>query len=92
MFIQSILTKLGKEPVVFEPRLVFPPPLPTECYPGGLDSKESAFSAGDLNSIPDSGRSSGEVIRYPLQYSCLDNSTDREAWLAIVHGVAKSRT
>ena len=35
----------------------------------GLDSKESAFNAGDLGSIPGSGRSTGEGIGYPLQYS-----------------------
>ena len=37
--------------------------------PGGSDSKESACNAGDLNSNPGSGRSPGEGIGYPLQYS-----------------------
>ena len=61
-------------------------------FPGGSDSKESACNAGDLGSIPGLGRSSGEGNGYPLQYSCLENSMDRGAWQAIVHGVAKSWT
>ena len=47
--------------------------------PGGLDDKESAYHAGDLGSVPGLGRSSGEWNGYPLQYSCLENSMDREA-------------
>ena len=43
---------------------------------GGSESKESAFSAGDLGSIPGFGRSSGEGNGYPLQYSGLENSMD----------------
>ena len=39
----------------------------------GSDGKESACSAGDLGSIPGSGRSPGEKNGYPLQYSCLEN-------------------
>ena len=38
------------------------------------------------------GRSPGEGNGYPLQYSCLENSMDRGAWRAIVHGVAKNGT
>ena len=63
-----------------------------ESSPGGSDSKESACSAGDLGLIPGSGRSSGERNGYPLQYSCLENSKDRRAWRATVHGVTKNRT
>jgi len=48
-------------------------------FPGGLDSKESACSAGDLGSTPGSGRSPGEENGYPLQYSCLENSMSRRA-------------
>ena len=47
--------------------------------PGGSDGKESACSAGDLGSIPGSGRSPGEGNGYPLQYSCLENPMDRGA-------------
>ena len=50
---------------------------------GGLDGKESACNAGDLSSIPWSGRSSREGNGYPLQYSCLKNSKDRRAWQAM---------
>ena len=38
------------------------------------------------------GKSSGEGNGYPLQYSCLENPTDRGAWRATVHGVAKNWT
>ena len=53
---------------------------------------ESACSAGDLGSIPGLGRYPGDRNGNPLQYSCLENSMDRGAWQATVHGVAKSRT
>ena len=59
---------------------------------GGSDGKESAYNAGDLSSIPGSGRSLGEGNDYPLLYSCLENSMDRGGWQATVYGVAKSRT
>ena len=59
-------------------------------FPGGSDSKDSACSAGDPGSIPGSGRSPGEGNGYPLLYSCLENSKDRGAWWAVVHGVVKS--
>ena len=52
--------------------------------------KESACSAGDLGSIPGSGRAAGEGNGNPLQYSCLHNSMDRGAWWATVHGAADS--
>ena len=61
-------------------------------FPGGSDGKEYAGNAGDLDSIPGMGRSSGEGYGYPFQYSGLENSMDRGAWWATVHGVAKSRT
>ena len=47
--------------------------------------------ARDMGLIPGSGRSPGEGTGYMLQFSCLDNSKDRGAWWAAVHGVAKSR-
>ena len=60
-------------------------------FAGGSDCKESACSAGDLGSIPNSGRFPGEGNVYPLEYSCLENSMDKVASRAIVHGVAKSQ-
>ena len=59
-------------------------------FPGSTASKESACNMGDLGSIPGSGRSAGEGNGNPLQYSCLENSMDRGAWRASVHGVAES--
>ena len=60
--------------------------------PGGSDGKESACSAGDLGSIPVSGRSPGVGNGNPPQYSCLENSVDGGAWWATVHGVTNIRT
>ena len=60
--------------------------------PGGLDDKASAYNAGDLGSMPGSGRSPGEGNSNPLLYSCLENPMDGETWQAILHRVAKSRT
>ena len=54
--------------------------------------KNLAANAGDMGSIPGSGRSLGGGNSNPLQYSCLENSMDRGAWQATVHGVAKSWT
>ena len=62
----------------------------TRGFPGGSDSEESACNAEDLGSIPGLGRSPGEGNGNPLQYSCLENSMDRGAWQATVHGVTKS--
>ena len=59
--------------------------------PGNLVGKESACSVGELGSIPGLGRSPGEGNGYPLQYPCLENSMDRQAWWVAVHGVAKSQ-
>ena len=50
------------------------------------------LSAEEPGLILGSGRSPGEGNGNPLQYFCLENPTDRGAWWAIVHGVAKSRT
>ena len=55
-------------------------------FPGGSDGKQSSCNAGDL---PVSGRS-GEEHSNPLQYSCLEDSMDRGARWATVHGVTKS--
>ena len=61
-------------------------------FPAGSDSKESACNAGDLGLIPRLGRPPGGGHSNPVQYSCLENPVDREAWEARVHGVAKSWT
>ena len=59
-------------------------------FPGGAVGKESTRNAGDPGSIPGLGRSPGEQNGYPLQYSGLENSKDRGAWQATIHGVAIS--
>ena len=54
--------------------------------------KESAYNAGDTGDvglIPGLGRSPGGRHGNPLQYSCLDNPMNREAWWATVHGVLR---
>ena len=56
-------------------------------FPCGSDGKEFACNAGDPGLIPGSGRSPGEGIGYPLQYSGLKNSMN-----CIVHRIAKSQT
>ena len=63
--------------------------------PRWLSSKESICNTGDTGDaglIPGSGRSPGGGNGNSLQYSCQNNPTDRGAWWAIVHEVAKSRT
>ena len=62
----------------------------TEGFPGDSDHKESACHAGDTGDvglIPGLERSPGGGNGNPLQYSCLENSMDRGAWRATVHGV-----
>ena len=78
-FISTTLTETDK---MLEPLLAH----------SGSDSEASAHNAGDLGSIPGLERSPGEGNGNPLQYSCLENSMDGEAWWATVHGVAKSWT
>ena len=62
------------------------------CFPDDSDGKESACNAGNLGSVPELGRSSGEGNGYPTWYSCLENFMDRGAWQAIVHGVTETWT
>ena len=57
--------------------------------------KNLLVSAGDVGGVglsPGSGRSPGEGDDNSLQYSCLGNPKDREAWQATVHGIAKRQT
>ena len=61
-------------------------------FPDGSGGKVFACNAGDLGSIPGSGRSPGEGHSNPLQWSCLENPMDGGAWQATGHGVTKSDT
>ena len=67
-------------------------PIKISGFPGGSGGEEYACKARYPGSIPGSGRSPEEDNSYPLQYSCLENSMDREAWQITVHGGAKSWT
>ena len=60
-----------------------------------LAVKNPLANAGDIRdsgSISGSERAPGGRLGNPLQYSCLENLMDREAWWAVVHRVAKSQT
>ena len=61
-------------------------------FPGSSDGKASAYNTGDPVSIPGLGRFPAEGNGNPLQYSYVENSMDRGAWWAAVHGATKSRT
>ena len=61
-------------------------------FPDGSDSKESTCNAGDLGLILGLRRSPGEGSGNPLQYACLRNAMDGEAWQARVCGITKSWT
>ena len=63
-----------------------------EGVSGGSAVKNPPVSAGDVGSIPGSGRSPGGRNDNPLQGSCLENLMDREAWWATVCGVTKNQT
>ena len=60
--------------------------------PCSSTGKEPTCDAGDQDSIPGLGSSSGEGNGNPFQYSCLENPIDRETWQATVCGVTKSQT
>ena len=59
-------------------------------FAGDSVVKILSANAGDVGSLPGSGRSPGEGNGNQFQYSCLGNSMDRGVWQAIVHGVTKS--
>ena len=68
--------------------------LGTKVFPVGAVVQNPPASAGDardMGSIPESGRSSEEGNGNPLQYSCLENPTDRGTWQATVHGSQRVR-
>ena len=67
----------------------------TGGFPGGTMVNKAPADAGDIRDpvlVPGSGRPPGEGSGYPLQYSCLENPTDRGAWRVMVHRVAQSWT
>ena len=66
--------------------------IPLHAFLNSSDGKETACNSGDKGWIPGLGRYPGEGNGKPLQYACLENSMDRGAWRATVHGVAKSQT
>ena len=70
------LGPLGKSPIV----VLLCISLMINDFPGGSDGKASAYNAGNLGSIPGSGRSPGEGNGNPLQYSCLEDPMDGGAW------------
>ena len=64
-------------------------------FPGDSVVKNPPANAGDIRDarlIPESGRSLGKGNGNPLQYACLENPMDREAWQATVHVVKKNGT
>ena len=68
------------------------PPAPPCDLSGGTNGKESACNAGEPSLILGLGRSPGKGPGNPPQYSCLENSRDKGAWQAAIHGVTKSWT
>ena len=67
----------------------------TEDFPGGAVVKDllaNAGDTGDVGSIPEQEGSPGVGNDNPLQYSCLENFTDREGWQATIRGVSKRQT
>ena len=63
-------------------------------FPGGSVVKNPPTNAGnprDIDSIPEVGRSPGDGNGNPLHYSCLENSMNRGAWWATVHGIQKNQ-
>ena len=90
----------GQEPCCrFSPTTVEQPGRSSRSYfrfvsavsPGGSGGKESAWNVGDLGLIPGSRRSPGAGNGNPLQYPCLENSINREAWRAQSMGLQRVR-
>ena len=86
MSILRCLQNLGERKKHFNYLFMLP------CFPDGSESKTSACSTGDQGLTPVSGRSPGEGNGSPLKYACLENSMDRGACRATIHGFAKCQT
>ena len=65
------------------------PSLPATLIIALAQLVDFACSTGDSGSIPGSGRTPGEGNDNPLQYSYLENPTDRGSWQARVHGLTR---
>ena len=89
---RSPFRRLGSAQTRIEPKVVFSVAYRTWASLVAQRLKCLPAMAGDLSSIPGSGRSPGKGNGNPLQYSCLENPMDGGAWWATVHGVAKSQT
>ena len=76
----SLVAQLVKNPPAMQETWIWSLVWEDQGFPGGLAGKASTCNAGDLGSIPESGRSPGEGNGNPLQYSCLENPMDRGAW------------
>ena len=87
-FVKAYVTTAQRQ--WLKPTLLTKPDIPG--YLRGSDGKEPVHNAGDPGSIPGLGRAPGGGYGNPFQYSCLENSMDKGAWQATVHGVTKSRT
>ena len=61
------------------------------CLVGGSVLNNVPVYVGDASSIPGSGRVPGEGNGNPLQYSSLENPTDRGAWCSTIHGITRVR-
>ena len=91
VFSQWWYSKLGLQPLGWV--ILFSWVCPVNMgVPGDSDGKESACDAWDPDTIPGSERSPGEGNGCLFQYSCLEDSMDREAWWSTAHGVTNSRT
>ena len=84
--VEFVLIKVWRDVESFIPQISR-----VKGFPGSSVGKESTCNAGDMGLIPGSERAPGEENGYSLQYSCLGNPMDREAWQATVHGVSRVR-
>ena len=84
--VEFVLIKVWRDVESFIPQISR-----VKGFPGSSVGKKSTCNAGDMGLIPGSERAPGEENGYSLQYSCLGNPMDREAWQATVHGVSRVR-